>query len=417
MNKPLAETNFFDPEVIENPFGFYQQAIAQEPVHHIPGTNIYLVTSYDLVSEATGRVDAFSNDFGDILAGKRSADPDVTSILEEGWPQRNTLLTADPPVHTRFRKLVNLAFSMKRVDAMEDYVRSIANDLIDNIIDKGKCEFVEEFAVRLPVAVISEQLGMSRDDWKTVKRWSDAFADRLGGMISKEREMECAREVVEYQKHFKTLIDQRRAAPVDDLLSDLVNAQVEGERPLDDAEILSIVQQLMVAGNETTTNTMSGGLLLLLQNPEQMAKARKAVDDGDDKLVANMVEEMLRLESPSAGLWRVVKTDTTLGGVDIPAGSMAMLRYAAANRDPSKYENPDAFDIERKNARTNVAFGKGIHMCVGNMLSRKELKVAFEGLFRRLDKISLSDSNDFRHVPNMLLRGLYHLNITFEKRA
>jgi cytochrome P450 len=410
MQVKIGETVFFDPGVIEDPFAYYQAGIAEAPVHQIPGTNTYLILSYDALAEATSRVEDFSNDFGAIMAGARSADPAVVAELEKGWPQRDTLLTADPPVHTRFRKLVNLAFSMKRVDAMESYVRSITNDLIDAFIQDGSCEFVKQFAVRLPVAVIAEQLGMTRADTDTVKRWSDAFADRLGGMISKERELECAREVVEFQHYMKKKLDERRAGTFDDLLADLVNARIDGERPLDDSELLSIIQQIMVAGNETTTSTLAGGMLLLLRNPAQMAKVRANPD-----LIPNMVEEMLRLESPSAGLWRVIKKDTELAGVQIPAGSMAMVRFAAANRDPAKYENPDSFEVDRKNARTHVAFGRGIHICVGNMLARKELTVAFQELLKRLDDIHLiEEKNDYTHVPNMLLRGLKHLHIGFK---
>jgi cytochrome P450 len=405
----LDSMTLFAPEVLENPFPYYQAAIAERPVMTLPGTNITLVTSYDLLAEATGRTQAFSNDFSDLLAGQRSADPDVTAILETGWPQRNTLLTADPPVHTRFRKLVNLAFSMKRVDAIEADIRAIAERLVDAFPDKGKIDFVHDFAIPLPVAVIAGQIGI-RDDVMTVKRWSDAFADRLGGMISRDRELECAREVVEFQHAMKAQIDARRAAPTEDLLSDLVHATIEGEQPLDDAEILSILQQLMVAGNETTTSTLAGGVLLLIENPAEEAKVR-----ADRGLIPNMVEEMLRLESPTAGLWRVVKEDADLGGVAIPAGSMMMLRFAAANRDPAKFENPDAFDVTRKNARSHLAFGRGIHMCVGNMLSRKELAVAFDVLLERVRRFELAPGADLGHVPNMLLRGLRRLDISVER--
>jgi cytochrome P450 len=411
VNKPLDQINFFAPDVLEDPFEFYQAALAERPVFKVPGTNIYLVLGYDLISEACKRIDDFSNDFGAVLSGQRAQDPDVKAILDEGWPQRDTMLTADPPAHTRYRKLVNLAFSMRRVDAMEADIRSIARGLLDQVAPKGRAELVHDFAVPLPVAVIAEQIGLSRDDTPMVKRWSDAFADRLGGMISKQRELECAREIVDFQKFMKVKLDERRARPVDDLLSDLVNARIEDERPLDDAELLSILQQLMVAGNETTTSTMAGGLLLLIQNPAELAKVR-----ADRSLIPNMVEEMLRLESPSAGLWRVVKRDAELGGVQIPAGSMLMVRFAAGNRDPSKYENPDAFVADRANARTQMAFGKGIHMCVGNMLARKELVVAFEEILDRLDDIALAPGADLSHVPNMLLRGLKRLDITFRDR-
>jgi cytochrome P450 len=386
-------------------------------VLQLPGTNITLVTSYDLLSEATGRIDEFSNDFSDLLAGQRSADPDVTAELDKGWPQRNTLLTADPPVHTRFRKLVNLAFSMKRVDAIEADIRAIAERLVAGFPadDAGAAsiDFVADFAVPLPVAVIAGQIGIAEDDGTispagiaTVKRWSDAFADRLGGMISKDRELECAREVVEFQHAMKARIDARRANRTEDLLSDLVHASVEGEPPLDDAEILSILQQLMVAGNETTTATLAGGILLLVQNPAEDARVR-----ADRSLVPNMVEEMLRLESPTAGLWRVVKRDADLGGITVPGGSMMMLRFAAANRDPARFDDPDRFDVTRKNARSHLAFGRGIHMCVGNMLSRKELAVAFDVLFDRIARFELAPDADLTHVPNMLLRGLRRLDV------
>jgi cytochrome P450 len=227
-------------------------------------------------------------------------------------------------------------------------------------------------------------------------------------MISKERELECAAEVVEFQHAMKAKIDARRAQPCDDLLSDLVNAQVDGERPLDDAELLSILQQLMVAGNETTTSSLAGGLVQLIRNPDQAEKVR-----ANPALIRNMVEEILRTESPTAGLWRVVKRDCELGGVPLKAGTMLMLRFAAANRDPARFPDPDVFDVERKNANSHLAFGRGIHMCVGNMLSRKELAVAFELLIDRLDQIEIVDGAALTYPPNMLLRGLSALPIRF----
>ena len=411
MNTATQPINFFSAEVLADPFAAYQEVLAHSPVYVVPGANITMVLSYDLIAEATSRVDDFSNDFSALLAGMRSADPEVVAILEQGWPQQNTLLTADPPTHTRFRKLVNLAFSMKRVDALETHMRGIATSLIDGFIDKGECEFVHDFAMPLPVQMITEQIGIDRTDFTTVKRWSDAFADRLGSMISRERELECATIVVEFQHAMKEKIEARRSLPCDDLLSDLVTARVDGERPLDDAELMSILQQLMVAGNETTTSSLAGGLVQLIRNPDQAAKVR-----ANPALVRNMVEEVLRTESPTAGLWRVVKHDTELGGVSLKGGTMLMLRFAAANRDPSRFENPDRFDVERKNANSHLAFGRGIHMCVGNMLSRKELAVAFNVLLERLDDLSIVDESALTYSPNMLLRGLTALPIRFVAR-
>lgn len=413
MNRPLESYNFLDPQVIEDPFDFYQTAIARAPVYKLPGTDMYLVTSYDLVSRVCDDPVLFSNGFGALLAGRASYDEDVQREAAKGWPQVDTLLTADPPRHTRFRKLVNLAFSGPRVNAMENHVRSITVDLIDAIAPAGACEFIADFAVKLPVAVITEVLGDSRDNSALFKRWSDAFTDRLGGMASKERELECAQEVVAFQHYFKAKIEERRADPsIRDMTADLVHARIEGEQPLEDAEILSIVQQMMVAGNETTTNTMAGALLLLIRHPDQLARLQQ-----EPALIPNMVEEVLRLESATSGMWRVVTADTVLNGVEIPKGAMVHIRFAAANRDPARFADPDAFDIARQNARGHLAFGRGIHMCVGNMLSRKELTVAFQELLARLDGFALDEErNDYRHMPNMMLRGLKQLHIRYTRK-
>lgn len=410
MNDMSSPPSLMDPAVMQDPFPLYQWALENAPVMDLPGTGMRMVMSYDLCAEATARVEDFSNDFTGTLSGAMAEDAHVKAVLDRGWPQIDTLLTADPPVHTRFRKLVNLAFSMPRVNALEVGIRAKVDALIDGFIDKGECEFVSEFAVGLPVQVICEQLGFELSEQADVKRWSDAFADRLGRMISKERELECAHEVVEFQHAVKAKIDVRRERPTDDLLSDVVNASQPGEEPLNDAEILSIAQQLMVAGNETTTHALAGGIVHLATNPDQQDKVR-----ANPKLIGNMVEEVLRLDTPTAGMWRLVKRDCTLGGHEFKAGSMIMLRYAAANRDPSRYPDPDRFDVERGNARSHLAFGRGIHMCVGNMLSRKEMSVAFERLLARLDDIRLAEGAELAVAPNILLRGYLAVPITFRK--
>lgn len=412
----IAASSFFDPQVIADPFDYYRAWLPKSPVVQL-SDGMFLVLSYDLCAQATGEVDTFSNNFQGTLSGAMAEDGDVAAILSEGWPQVDTLLTADPPVHTRFRKLVNLAFSMKRVAAIEEDMRGVVIDLIDRMAAKGEADFVQDFGIPLPVAMIASQIGMTNDDLDKVKRWSDAFVDRLGRMIPKERELECAREVVEFQHFVKAKIDERRANRTDDLLSDLVYAEVDGERPLEDAEILSIMQQLMVAGNETTTSALAGGLLQLIENPDQMAKAVAAADEGNERAIINLVEEVLRIESPTAGMWRMVLKDAELGGVAIPKGAMVQLRYAAANRDPAKYPDPDRFDMERTNARSHLAFGKGIHMCVGNMLSRKEMAVAYSELLTRLTDFRVAEGHTPSWPPNMLLRGLTALPITFRRRA
>ena len=412
MNDLSAVPSLSDPAIMQDPFPFYQWALANAPVVELPGTGIKVIMNYAMCSEAAGRPDDFSNAFTATLSGALAADPEVSGILAQGWPQIDTLLTADPPVHTRFRKLVNLAFSMPRVNALEAGIREKVSGLIDKFSDKGECEFVSEFCVPLPVMVICEQLGFDQSWHSDVKRWSDAFADRLGHMISRERELECAREIVEFQNAVKVKIDERRATPMNDLLSDVVNARMEGEQPLNDAEILSIAQQLMVAGNETTTHAIAGGIVHMARNPDQVAILR-----ANPQLIGNAVEEVLRLDTPTAGMWRVVTRDCKLGDYEFKGGSMVLVRYAAANRDPAQFPEPDSFQVERKNARTHLAFGKGIHMCVGNMLSRKEMTVAFETLLDQIDDIRIADGAVLEVAPNLLLRGYKAVPITFRKRG
>lgn len=409
MNKPAG--NLFAPETLVDPFDYYREAHeADVKLEFVAEANAWVVYSYELVSEVTAKPEIYSNDFASLMG---AADEEIDAILAEGWDNPPTLLTADHPVHTRNRKLVNLAFSAPRVNAIEADMRKKSIELIEKMAQKGGGDFVEDFAIPLPVAMIAQQIGLDNDP-KQVKDWSDAAVDRFSQLIDRERQLECVRSFVDYQRYMKGLIDDRRANGGDDLLTDLVEARVEGETPLTDEEIMSIMQQFMVAGNETTTSTIAGGLLQLIRNPEQMAKAKAAAGGRDPKLIQNMVEEMLRYESPSAGIWRVVKEDVELGGEKIAAGSMLQVRYAAANRDPAKFEDPDAFLIDRKNARAHLAFGKGPHMCVGNMLSRKEMFVAFDELLERLDNFQLADEDGITILPNIMLRGVTKLPITYE---
>lgn len=409
MSEALARINFFSPEIVESPFEANALARREAPVYHVPGTPIFMVSTYDLICEAAANPAVFSNNFSEALQGNAREDPEIRAVLAQGWPQVNTLLTADPPEHTRFRKLVNLAFSPARVNKLEDGIVAIVDGLVDRLLEKRRCEFVTEFCVPLPVTVIADQLGVPREDLRLFKEWSDAFADRLGGMLTREQELECARKIVAFQHYMKAKLDERAREPRDDLLSDLVQARVEGERPLDTAELLNIVQQLLVAGNETTTNTIAAGMLLLIQNPDQLAKVQARPE-----LVKNMVEEVLRLETPTNSMWRVVKQDTVLGGVRIPARSMVLLRFGSGNRDETKFPDPDRFDVERRNASLHLSFGRGIHTCIGAMLSRKETNLAFQRILARMRGLRLAPGNDLRHHSNVLLRGLKRLEIEYE---
>lgn len=412
--KQLSDYNFFDPEVLRCPYEFYNLARDQEPVMKLPGqTNdipLFLITRYDLVMEVLKNEEIFSSNFNFLLSGKNEQDPALQKIRAQGWPPVNTLLTADPPEHERFRGLVNKAFTASRVNKMTDSIKLIADELIDAFVEERKCEFFSQFAVPMPIKVIADQLGVSRKDLSKFKQWSDAAIALLGHMLTKEEEISCAQEIVDFQHYFHNIIEQRRQHPQDDLISDLVQAEIEGEALLNTAELLSILQQLLVAGNETISNAITGGLVYLIQNPTEMLKVQEEPNN-----IENLVEEVLRMMSPTAGMWRIVKQNTELEGVSLTAGSLVMIRFDAANRDPLQYGSGEQFDVCRKNAGSHLAFGHGIHFCLGAMLARKEMQIAYEQLLSRIKNIQFSPGRDDpQPIPNILLRVIPHLHIEFE---
>jgi cytochrome P450 len=417
MRKCPADFNFFDEKVLNCPYDFYQTLQEQAPVYQLPGTNIFMVTRHADIKKLLKDTETYSNNFNHLLKGPEPT-PEVTAIYAKAWQPVDTMITADPPRHKTYRTLVNKVFSASRVDAMEEYMKTIVHELIDSFIERGECDFIREFTTPLPVYVIADQLGVPRKDLKNFKHWSDSFARRLSQMATPQEQVEDAQNIVAFQFYFEKMIDERRKNPRNDMISDLVTTSIEdpenGEvRPLNMEELQSILQQLMVAGNETTTSAITGGMVSLIQNPAQM----QALQDDPGK-IANAVEEILRMESPSAGMWRVVKKDTEFHGVQIPKDSLVMLRYHAANRDRQLFDDPNDIDIDRDNADDHIAFGQGIHFCPGAMLARKEMNVAFEALLSRLDNIRLvEEKSDLSYWPNIVLRGLKELHIRFDKRT
>lgn len=409
--RPLESYDLFDPAVAEDPFEFYAALRARAPVYRMP-MGIYIVSSHALCVQALRDPEAFSSRFMAALGGAMAAavaSGEVGGLAARATPPADTLLTNDPPSHSRFRKLVNRAFLPRRVETLSASIRQLAHELVDDFAARGRIELVRDFAVPLPLTVIADQLGVPREHLPEFKRWSDASVGPLGGLLSREEMIECAKLVVELQAYLADRCDERRREPQDDLLSDLVHARVDGEQPLTTPEAVSILQQLLVAGNETTTHLIAAGMHFLLRDPSQLEKLR-----ADRSLLPNAVEEALRLETPVQGMWRVTTRDVALGGETIPKGSFVMLRYAAANRDETVFRDPDRFDIARSNARDHLSFGMGIHYCVGAALAREEAAIAFATLLDRLPGLRLAPGNDFRHQRSMLLRGLERLDLEFD---
>jgi len=412
LNKPLNETTPLNPEVLARPHQFNERLRQEAPVYKCPHTGMIFVSDYATITRIAKDHATFSNKFG-LARPAGDADPKLLEIQQKGYPPVDTMLTQDPPLHRRYRGLVNQAFTARRVATLEPYIERISHEFIDRFIDAGECDFVEEFSKRVPMTVIADQLGVPLSDYDLFKTWSEAFVAQLSQMASPEEEIHSAELILDFQNYFADKLEERRADQRDDIISDIVHAKFEGERPLDMPEMLSILQQLLVAGNETTTNSIAEGMLLLIQNPAQHTKLKE-----DPSLLPNLVEEVLRLSTPTANMWRVVTQDTKIGGVAAAAGSMVQIRFSSANRDEKVFPDPHSFDVTRDNAKSNIAFGYGVHMCIGASLARKELSVAFKVILQRLDNLQLACAEeDLFYAPNVLLRGLSRLPIRFTART
>ena len=408
----LSELDFFSAEVQECPFHVYQQLQEEAPVWQMPGTNVFVVTRYDDIREIIRDPSQFSSSFSALL-NTGSSNEEVNSIYGQGYEMVETLLTQDPPRHRVYRNLVNKVFSNKRIEGMRNEVEKMSHELIDSWIDESEVDLLNRFCVPLPIYVISDQLGVPRSELPLIKKWSDASASRLGRLASEEEQIQNAKDIVEFQHYFAGLIDRMRESPEDNIISDLANNTIDEDRLLTKPEALGMIQQILVAGNETSTSAIAGGVVLLIQNPEQQAMLRQHPD-----LLPGAVEEILRLETPTTGMWRRATADTEIGGVDIPEGAFLMVRFAAGNRDESIFRDGGAMSIARENADSHLAFGQGTHFCLGAQLARMELQVALTGLLNRTSDWALVEGkNSLRHSPNVLLRGLTDLHIAFKKTA
>lgn len=415
LTSPLHEVDTFDAGFLQDPYPFYARLRAEAPVYRDPKSNVVFVSTYDLVREVNSKPKIFSSNFSAQLraGGVNAPSPEEIAIAEEGWPVANTMLTADPPEHTRYRKLAMKAFTYKRVLQMTEYVGDIVDELID-AMPEGGCEFKSVFASRLPMFVIADALGVPRENFDQFERASNAFIIQLSGVADKPTRLWAQRQIVEFQKYFVGVIEAKRRRPTEDVISDLVHADLaeEGDpRKMTYEELLSIIQQLLVAGNETTAHTLTAGIYYLLEHPDQM---QTLIDD--PSLTDNFVEEALRYLTPTNNMWRVATQDAEVGGVEVKKNDLVLLRYGSANRDASKFENADEFDLTRENAGDHLSFGAGIHTCLGAQLARKEMQTAFPILLKRLTNLRLRpDKADLQYLPSILMRGVFELHVEYDK--
>jgi cytochrome P450 len=398
---PVAHGRPFDPLEVEQaacPWPWLRAAREQCPVFFMEQFGVWCVSRYDDVMQVLRDTTTFSNKGANTF---RELSPTLREIYPNGHPGQHSMFLKDPPAHTRIRKLVNKALTPKVVAALEPTVRLRCNTLIDTFISDGRCDLAKQFAARLPVQVIVDTVGVPIERDEDFLRWGqDYFALIEGGpVLTEEQEHELADRNRALMTWLVDYVDARRREPQDDLISTLIQVTGDdGEPALSNDEIIGVVNSFLTAGVETTQVFVPLLVRELLRHPEQWEEVR-----ADRSLIPNAIEEALRFWSPARATRRLVIEDTEIGGVPIPKGAVVQIMEVSANHDDEIFEQPESFDIHRSNANKHLAFGHGVHMCIGAPLGRLEARVALETLIDRIPSMRLAADQQEDWRPHFVL--------------
>lgn len=418
-----------DDAVVQCPYPHYRNMRDDAPVLELdgaqfgrPGDRIFAVSRHDDVKRILHDTTTFSSRFGSPAA---LATPELRARLKEvgadGWPNVSTMLTEDPPVHTRYRKLVSRAFTPRRIKLLEPEIQAICDDLVDGFGGETRVDFMSKFAVPLPIRAVAAVLDVPDDRQAEFKKWADSSVAAIGKIISDDERVAAERDIIDQQHYFASEIERRRDEPRDDFLTDLLNAELApGEAgdessgthgradggKLDMAEMLSIIRQIQVAGSETTASLVADLMVQLAEHPDEWERLK-----ADPERAAMVVEEGLRWASPNQGLFRIVTTDTVIADTPVLAGSTVWVMYGSADHDDRVFERPEDFWPDRPNLNQHIAFGHGIHFCLGAALARLEAVIALQTLARRIDTITVVDTDSLRYGGSFILRGLEALKV------
>ncbi|MGW4340686.1 cytochrome P450 [Rhodococcus koreensis] len=411
MTTELSQFNPMDSAVQQCPFPWYSRLRNESPVSHNETTGWWFVTAHDAIVDVLRKPELFSSRVGKYL---RPAPPEeladaIARIQSDGWPETPVLVVEDPPIHRRQRVLVQRAFGPRRVASMETAIRRTADTLADQLDPGTTFDFVTDFATPFPLLVLADALQIPRDRLPDFKRWSDNRVRSVGSRLTAEEQLEVAQSEVERQKYFAEAFNERRTNPRDDLMTDLVQARIDGDgdRPLSTEELLSIIGQVLAAGNESTTKTLTEIMhQAIVTKPELWSWLR---EDPEGRAPA-VVDEGLRIACPFQILLRVAMTQTEIGGVAIPENSIVALVLASANRDEKVFDNPEEF-VPQSSANDHITFGVGIHRCVGANLARLELIIAVEALAKRFARIEPAPDAAFDYGPSFIIRGMPELRL------
>jgi cytochrome P450 len=405
MTQP-PRVDLFDAAFKGDPYPTYAELRSIAPVHRttLPdGRGVWLVTRYEDVL-AVFKDERFVKDWRKVMTPEQLAQiPPIPDVMK---PLSQNMLDTDPPDHERLRALVSKAFTPRLIERMRPRVQAIADVLLDAVEDRGEMDLIDDYAFPLPITVIAELLGVPAEDRDSFREWSDAAVS--GNATEKYLEEVLIPHMRAFTDYLRSLFEEKYKEPKDDLISALVLAEQAGDT-LSEDELLGMVFLLLVAGHETTVNLISNGTLALLRHPEQLQTLRD-----NPSLIKPAVEELLRYDGPvETSTERFAREDVAIGETVIPRGEMVLVVIAAADRDPRRFPDPDALDIARVNNK-HLAFGKGIHHCLGAPLARMEGQIAIGTLLSRMQNLRLKVSPEaLAWRPGMVLRGLQSLPVEF----
>ncbi|MCY7419256.1 MAG: cytochrome P450 [Chloroflexi bacterium] len=396
------------PEVAQDPYPAYRALQAEAPVHWSAAWNAWVVAGYDDCISALRDHARFSS-AGRLLELLDGLPPELQATaapIREHFSTRG-LIHVDPPDHQRLRSLISKAFSPRVIEAMRPRIEVIVEGLLDQVVDRGEMEVVADLAYPLPAIVIAELLGAPPEDRDRFRRWSDEIVAFQGtGRAIPEAVPRSASGITEMRAYLAELFEERRRTPHDDLLGNLVAVELEGQRLTTD-ELYSTCVTFLIGGHETTTSLIANGVWTLLRHPAQLAALRE-----DPSLMGSAIEEILRFESPIQRTFRRVAQDTEFGGRSLRAGQIAIQLLGAANRDPEHFDEPDSFDIRRSPNR-HIAFGSGIHFCIGAPLARLEATIALSAVLRRFPDLELATPAVTWQSEKALFRCVSSLPVRF----
>ena len=393
------------PEVRADPYPLFRRLREEEPVHWSERLSGWVLTRYADVRAALNdpRLSADRiTPFVDHMAGSAAAPVGDLARALGLWA-----VFRDPPDHTRLRAAMGRAFVPGRVERLGPAIEQLVDRFIARVAGRGEMEVIGDLANPLPVAVIGTLLGVPAADFARLKAWSDELATVVGTSLDMpDKHARAARSWRTMRDYFVQLIETRRPAPPQDALGDMIRARHEDER-LDDAELVANAVLLLFAGHETTTNLIANAILALVRNPAALRTLVRAPE-----LIASAVEEFLRYDGPVQALTRIARAQVELGGQRIAAGERLVLILNAANRDPAQFPAPDRLDLAREPNR-HIAFGYGIHFCLGAPLARLEAKIALSRLAARLPELALAESR-LEWLDSLVFRGMRSLKVSFK---